>query len=500
MSHRVPSAMTSWHYKEYVLKGIFLGLWVFFAVQVPAEKSAARIDILWVLGWVCAGLLIAFAAGATLQVSRGLRPAHNWAAFPLVVVLESPTFIYTGVMAGLVIGIWSGMTAAEPWASKLAGYFGLTFDDIKHVTSDALPADDPRKGKLPGDWLTYCTLGGIVWGFALYRFRLFDDRRRFWVGMGVAAAMIYLAGEYIGRVPGLESESARIHLGLYTLLSLPLFYLLTFCGDAEESEVELMTFCGLLGVGLELVGFAAIFSGLGNLVCYIIPLAIYFLYATRIMPGLRVFKHVLRGYSYMNVNRLRTSIQFFRRALDLDPRSTLAIQGMVSLHDNLTLSKIDNDPELVNELDFSLCLDRAAVLLMPPTPPPAQADRAEAERFLTLVEQKKPAYLARVDYLRVISRMHAKEYDSAAEILSRLLNPETPGYHPTVRKQVLFDAWDLALRTSSEARRAARLRRAEQAGPAHRGHRGRRAETGGRAEQPGRKGVQIASLCAAPGG
>ena len=84
----------------------------------------------------------------------------------------------------------------------------------------------------------------------------------------------------------------------------------------------------------------------------------------------------------------------------------------MTLHNNLTLSKIENDPELVNELDFALCLDRAATLLMPPTPPPTQQAREEAERFLSLVEQKKPAYSARVDYLRVISLMHAKEYDA----------------------------------------------------------------------------------------
>lgn len=431
---------------EYMLKGLFLGLWTFFALQVPPNSHDARIDILWVVGWVCAGLFIAFVAGAGLQWSRGLRPWHNWGAFPLVVVLESPTFIYAGIMAGLVVGVWSGTPGAESWASKLAGTFGLTFDDIKHATSVGLADDDPAKGMKPGDWLTYCVLGGLLWGVALYRFRLFDDQRRFWVGFGITAVMIYLAGEYIRRVPGFDDPTARSHLGLYILLGLPFFYLLTFCGDVEESEVELMSFCGLLGVGLQLIGFADFFAGLGDLASYLVALAFYFLYATRIMPGLRVFKHILRGYSYMNVDRLRTSIQFFRRALELDPRSSLANQGMVALHNNLTLTKIDNDPELVNDLDFSLCLDRAAVLLMPPTPPPSQQDRAEAERFLTLVEQKKPAYLARVDYLRVISRMHAKEYDSAAEILSRLLNPETPGYHPTVRKQVLFDAWDLALR------------------------------------------------------
>ena len=163
-------------------------------------------------------------------MSRGLRPWHNWAAFPLVVVLESPTFVYAGIMGGLVIGVWSGTPGAESWASQLASPFGLTFDDIKHATSTGFADDDPRKGKMPGDWLTYCILAGILLGFALYRFRLFDDRRRFWVGLGVAAAMIYIAGEKVKDVPGLDNADARFNLGLYILLGLPFFYLLTFCG------------------------------------------------------------------------------------------------------------------------------------------------------------------------------------------------------------------------------------------------------------------------------
>jgi tetratricopeptide (TPR) repeat protein len=438
--------MISWHYTEYLLKGLFLGLWVFFALQVPAEAHAARIDILWVVGWVLAGLVVAFTAGAVLQWSRGLRPWHNRAAFPLVVVLESPTFIYAGVMAGLFVGVWSGTPAAEPWAGRLASYFGLTFDDIKHATSQSLPDDDPRKGNLPGDWLLYCAGIGIVFGFALYRLRQFDDRRRFWACLFLVAAMVALAVDYLPKVPGLDNGNARFNFGLYLLLGLPFIYLLAFCGDAEESEVDAMVFCGTLGAGLHLVGIANLFAGLGEIASYLVPLGLFFVYSTRVMPGLRVFKHVLRGYSYMNVDRLRLSLRFFNRALELDPRSQLANAGLVTLHNNLTLSKIDHDPGLVNELDFSLCLDRAAALLMPPTPPPSPQARDDAERFLALVEQKKPAYLARVDYLRVISRVHAKEYDAAAEILSRLLNPETPGYHPKVRNHVLFDAWDLALR------------------------------------------------------
>jgi tetratricopeptide (TPR) repeat protein len=436
--------MTAWHWYEYILKGLFLGLWVFFALQVPVGHAAAWIDIAWTVGWVLGGLAVAFLAGAALQMSRGLRPWQNWVAFPLVVLLESPTFVYGGIMGGLVVAVFSGVPGAEPWASKLAGFFGLTFDDIKHVTSAALPDDHPRKGKLPGDWLGYCAVGGMLFGFALYRFRQVEDARwRFWVGLGLAVLLTYLAGEYVARVPTLNTPEARFNLGIYLLLGLPFFYLLTFCGDAEESEADVMAWSGLLGVGLQLLNLNSTVIGGSGIVVYLVVAIIYFIYTTRIMPGLRVFKHTLRGYSYMNLDRLRPAIGSFRRALELDPNNHLAGQGMVALHNNLTLAKIDNDPELVNDLDFSLCLSRASALLLhPPTP----EQRAEAERFLELVEQKKPAYLARVDYLRVISLLHAKQYDAAADTLSRLLNPETPGYHPAVRKHVLYDAWDLALR------------------------------------------------------
>jgi tetratricopeptide (TPR) repeat protein len=439
--------MTPWHRNEYILKGVFLGLWTFFALQVPADYSAAWIDIVWVLGWVCAGLAVGLVAGTCLQLSRGVRPWHNWLAFPLLVLLESPTFIYGGITAGLVIGVLSGAPGAEPWASQLAANFGLSFDDIKHATSRDLPADHEWKGKLPGDWLGYCAVGGALLGFALYRFRQQEDvNHRFWGGLAIAATMVYLATEYISKVPTLDNADARFNLGMYLLLGLPFFYLLTFCGEAEESEVEIMTLCAALGTGLHLMGFAKRFPGIGPAATFLIPITLYFVYATRLMPELRVFKHVLRGYSYMNLGRLTLAIQFFRRALELAPDSPLANQGILTLHNNLTLTQIDSDPELVESLDFGICLDRATALLMPAGAVPTPNDRAEAERFLQLVEQRKPAYLAQIDYLRVISLMHAKQYDTAAETLSRLLNPETPGYHPVVRKRVLFDAWDLALR------------------------------------------------------
>lgn len=447
--------MTAWHRNESILKGLFLGLWIFVALQVGLDRDAVRTDLPWVLGWVAAGLLVALIAGVVVQLARGVRPWRRPAAFIPLVLLESPALIYAGVLIGLAAGVLSGREFAEPWAGKVAGWFGLTFADIKHVTSAGLPDDDPRKGKLPGDWLGYCAIGGIVLGFALHRLRQVPDPRWRWgIGLVVAAVAIYLGQEYVGRVPGLdatgpEGERVRFNLGLYILVGLPFFYLLAFCGESEESEAELMTLCGALGLSLALMNVGGKIPGAGGAFPVLIPVGIYFAYSTRVLPGLRVFKHTLRGFSYLNLGRLREAIVFFRRALELDPQNALARQGMLALHRNITLARIDADPRLAEVLDFSLCLDRAETLLRDR---PTAEQRAEADRFLELVERKQPAYQARVDYLRAVAAAWGKDYDAAAESLRRLLDPEIT-YHPTVRRAVLYPAWNLALVSSAEIER-----------------------------------------------
>jgi tetratricopeptide (TPR) repeat protein len=441
-------------FREYIFKGLFLGLWVFFALQIPDDRAAATTKILWEVGWVTAGLLVGLLAGAVVQFLRGARPWDNWVAFPLLVLLESPLFIYVGITAGLVIAVISGVPSAEPWASKLAGLFGLTFEDIKHATSRALASDDPKKGKMPGDWLGYCAVAGALVGLCMYRLRRVEEsRHRFYIGLGIITVVVYLVGKLVSNIetipnlpPSLSDASARFNLGLYILLGLPFFYLLTFCGEEEESEAEILVLCVALGAALQFMNLGSAIPSLDKIGAIVLPLGLYFAYVTWVLPDLRVFKHILRGSSYMNLGQLRLAIQSFRRALALDPRSELANAGLLTLHNNLTLARIDRDPELANSLDFALCLDRATALLMPPTPPPTALQRAEADRFLSLVEQKHPRYSARVDYLRVISLIHAKDYDGASEILARLLNPETPGYDAGVRRRVLYEAWDLALR------------------------------------------------------
>jgi tetratricopeptide (TPR) repeat protein len=447
--------MSSWHRNEYILKGLFLGFWTFVALQVAVDPNAVRSDLPWVFGWVATGLAIGLICGTLLQIRRGVMPWHNPKAFPLLVLLESPTFIYFGIVLGLTVGVFSGREFAEPWAGKIASWFGLTSDDIRHVTSANLPDDHPQKGRLPGDWLGYCVVGGALLGFGLYRLRQVEDTKwRFFTGLAVAAICVYLGSEYAQEIPGLRGEegrAARFNLGIYILLGLPFFYLLTFCGEAEESEAEIMALCAALGVSIHLMDLPGQMVNLGPAIAFLLPVTIYFVYATRVLPGLRVFKHVLRGYSYLNLGRLREAICFFRRALELDPASPLAQQGMLALHNKLSLAQVESDPALVEILDFGLCLDRAEAFLIGIRPSPEQ--RAEAERFLKLVEQKKPAYQARVDYLRAVSLTHAKDFDAAALVLAKLLDPETPDYHPKVRGAVLYPAWNLALHWHPEIER-----------------------------------------------
>lgn len=529
--------MTSWHRNEYILKGLFVGLWAFVALQV--SENTARNDIFWNLGWMGTGLIVGLGLGIARLIKIGVRPQQNWGAFPLLVLLESPTFIYGGILIGLTGGVLSGREFSEPWTAQLAGWFGLTFDDIKHVQSASYAADHPQKGKLPGDWLGYCAAGGALFGFAMYRLRQVEDQRRqMLIGLFAVVAIIYMAPNYVGRVPGyqypdleektqaailragkipdaksallavceqtagkpfdgaafkkslqtavgeakskesrqaltdvstalememdklptaaaaippavgetLTSYQRRVNLGLFLLIGLPFLYLLIFVGDAEEGYSDVMALSSLLGVSLFLIDLSGSVVTIGVYLAYLLPMALYYVYSARVMPGLRVFKHVLRGFSYLNLDRLREAIYYFRSAQSVDGGSPLARQGMVNLHNSLTVEKVEREPDLAAVLDFAMCLDRAENLL---NGRPSNNQLAEAERFLDLVEQKGRGYQARVDYLSAVSRAHAKDYDGAAELLKRLLDPETP-YHGGVRKRVLYHAWHLALVPSKE--------------------------------------------------
>src|SRR5262249_42190019 len=151
------------------------------------------------------------------------------------------------------------------------------------------------------------------------------------------------------------------------LLGIPFFYLLTFAGHEEETEIEIGILSGVLGLGM-----AILFGDnkqLGSL-AILIPLLLYFGYTLKVLPGLRVLKHAFRGMSYTRVGRFRKALQAFRRALALDPNNRLARDGFWEVHRLLDLDELVKDSQLLALVDLDLCLDRAGTLLLPGKPHP----------------------------------------------------------------------------------------------------------------------------------
>jgi tetratricopeptide (TPR) repeat protein len=294
-------------------------------------------------------------------------------------------------------------------------------------------------------WLGYCVLAGAILGYGFIQLREIKDWRwRVGLSAVVAAGMVYLATLYLDDAGWIGSPASERIFGLFILAGLPFFWLLTFCGIAEESEIEISALCAGLGIGIHLIRFPSNMPALG----FLFPVLLYFVYTTRWLSGMRVFKHSLRGYGYLNVGRIKDALLSFNRARTIDPRNPLASKGLLEVHTKVDVRMFERDPELLDLLNYHFCLDRAQNLLIGEQSP-TEAQRTEADRMIDLVERKNPRLQPRTDYLRAISFTHAKRFDEAADYLGRLLDPGQD-HDAKVRNAVLYSAWDLALRLHPE--------------------------------------------------
>ncbi len=417
--------------REYILKGVFLGLWAYLALLQPDWAAFAR-----VLAWAGAGLALGLLAGAILQLLRGYRPLRNPVGFLLLVVLDSAFVIYIGVIGGLGVGVV--VEDPEPYLNP----------ELLGAIAGGLPLHTAIPLSPVTGYLGYFALGGAVLGFGFYRFTKIRDRLwRIGLATVIGAALVYLSISYIGDPArlGFSELSQKTFAGLL-LIGLPFFYVLTFCGEAEESEVEFAALCAGLGVGLYLLRVSSNFPELGDKLIFIVPLLAYFVYVSRLLPRLRVFKHVLRGYGNLSLGKVRQSIVSFGRALQLNPKSQLATQGLWDLHRKVDITKLDE--ATIRLLNFDFCLELATGLVIKESAP-NEHERADALRMLDMIERQKPEALSRVDYLRAVTLTHAKEFDEAAGYLARLLDPEVP-FQQEVRKAVLYSGWELATRLHPE--------------------------------------------------
>jgi tetratricopeptide (TPR) repeat protein len=394
---------------EYILKGLFLGLLLFVALQDPTWQATG-----WVALLTLGGLFIALGIAAGSRIRAGYQVKGKLAPFLLFLLLESPNLIYAGILLGMAGG---AIIVHQP--------------DSDNQFLAALG-------------------GGVLLGVLFFLLRQTGNR---WVRIGLsltlAAGLVAGALYWLHEQPHLLADpAARTMFGIRLLLGIPLFYLLTFAGIAEESEVEIGAVCVPLGLAIwTLTPASSTAQSFGLLV----PALLYIVYTMRILPGLRVFKHVIRGMSYAKVGRYLQALMAFRRALQLDPNNTLARESLWRMHRQMDPAQVLKDPQLLALMDFEMCLDRARSLLMLPGPTPDRL--TEAHRLLDLVLNQRPAVRPVVSYWRAVAHTHAKRFDDAAQELAYVL--DSSGYPPDdpARKGVLFQAWQLALTLHPELNR-----------------------------------------------
>ena len=287
-----------WQPTEFIFKGIYLG--VLLAVGLSLRDHVSWQSIAH-LGICTFGTLAIFMAVTAVRKLRdGYRIAGRPDAFVLFLLLDNPGIVYAGVILGMLLGAYS----------LLDGYsfFGTANE----------PAGEEERLRL-----FYCVLGGAALGVlfnALYRVESLQIRR--WFGVALGAGLI--AGGIYALPHFLPSKDAQTMLAVLLLLGIPPFYLLTLASMTEESEVEIVAICAALGISLWVLA-ENWFPGNSNaqLSMLLIPATIFYLYTRRILPGLRVFKHVLRGIGYGNVGQVGPALVSLGLALQLDPRNQL---------------------------------------------------------------------------------------------------------------------------------------------------------------------------------
>src|SRR5262245_23361696 len=403
-----------WLQIEYVLKGIYLGLLLFVALQEPDGAKTALV-MLFTLG----GLVICLGIAAVRKLREGFQVKGRVPAFILFLLLESHGLVYIGILSGMAIGALA----------------------IRNLESERASLFAPA------------VLGGGVLGFVFWLLRhVVDQRIRLGLSAALAAALIAAVLFWFGQFDQLTDWKPALALaeptkvGVQLLLGIPIFYLLTFAGEAEESEVEIGAICAAMGVGVWLLKLTPNMQPLALL----LPAAVYYVYTWRVLPGLRVFKYVVRGISYAHVGRFRPALLAFRRALQLDPNNVMAREALWSVHRAMDFEQVAGDSETLQLIDLDMCLERAGALLMTP---PSPARLQEAQRLLSLVLNQRPATQPAVQYWRAIAATHTRDYDRAVAEFEVLLDPTRYSPDDPQRLAVLLLAWQLVLMLHPELNR-----------------------------------------------
>jgi tetratricopeptide (TPR) repeat protein len=394
---------------EDVGKGLALGLVALLAYRSPDWSRTAGF-----FGVAVLGLLIALGVAGYRFTSRNRRTRGPLPSFLLYLVLDNPATVYAGILSGMLtaglaqaiwFGVWSALDLLLALGIGLAA--GLLFHGLRLLENCWLRSTSVLL-------LGACVTAGIL------------------ISLGTFTTL-------------LEGEAATL-LGLHVLLAIPLLYLLTFAGRAEETELEIGAMCVALGVALWLLLPEA-----RRLIAVLTPVVVYFLYLQYVLRRLNVFKHVLRGMSFANLHMHRDALLAYRRALQLDRRNALAVEGRWRVHKDIDFSQAIQDAALMELIDLDLCVTRAGELLMGGKPTSEQL--AEAHKLLDLVLDQRPMMQPAILYWRAIAHTHARDFDKAEAELRAVLDPATYPPDDSYRESVLLPCWQLAFTQHKELRR-----------------------------------------------
>ncbi len=448
-----------WLQTEYIWKGIYLGLLLFAALHEPDWQTLGLVNLC-----TLAGLVLCLGIAAGRKLAQGYRLRGRALAFLLFLLLESPSLVYTGVLAGTAIGALY-FVPAPPVV--------VVVDNSQSMDADAPAVPDSAAAAEPlwRQFLMFAA-GGALLGCLFGGLRTVQ-RRSARIALNLALAVVLVAGALalfgtfadLGvqlpfTLPRLQMVPTIFAVQL--LIGIVVFYLLTFAGREEESEIEIGAMCAALGLSLWMLTDNTHAPPAWRSLSFILPVALFGIYTTRVLPGLRVFKYSLRGLNYLQLGRFRLSLLCLRRALQLDPRNRLARDVLWSVHRAIDYSQLPNDPELLALIDLDVCMQRAGDLLVQGSPSPPRLQ--EAHRLLDLVMSQRPAWAAQVQYWRAVAHTHARQYDRAAAELQQVLDHSTYPADDPVRQAVLLQAWQLALTLHDELRRRVGLPQLAQPG------------------------------------
>jgi tetratricopeptide (TPR) repeat protein len=366
------------------------------------------------------GLVLMLAVAAARKLREGYQVKGRLLPFLLFLILESPELVSFGILAGMLAG-------------------ALAIRQIAGTDSRALLG---------------CVGGGAVLGIVFGLLR--HVRQRLWrLGLSLLLAAVLVTGALLwfgefgdlGEELGLNQPIQFPKLfGAQLLLGIPLFYLLTFAGREEESEIEIGAVCAALALGAGMLMQQSMARG--QILGLILSMMLFLWYTSFVLPRLRVFKHCIRGFSYAQIGRHRQAILSFRRASQLDPQNALAREGFWGVHRVMDLSQLAGDPETLAVVDLQMCLERAGSLLLAPNPSAEKLQ--EAHRLLDLVQTQRPEKTPAVRYWRAVAFTHARLYDQAADELEAVVDPTRQSRTDPERQAVLLQAWQLALRLHPE--------------------------------------------------